>query len=77
MAQNLSEQTFQVGEPRGPKSPDSGSFLPQDVEKERPENGDPETLTRLETSQSAMSPPKSAWKETLFITTVCMAQFMT
>lgn len=77
MAQDFSQQTLPAGEPRDPESPDSLSLPPQDVEKERPENGDPETLTRLETSHSAMSPPKSAWKETLFITTVCMAQFMT
>lgn len=38
---------------------------------------DPEALTRLETSQSQMSPPKSLSREILFVSVVCMAQFMT
>lgn len=49
----------------------------QGVCKEKPDNEDPEALARVETAHSAMGPPKSVWMETLFITIVCMAQFMT
>ncbi|KAJ5203579.1 hypothetical protein N7449_005658 [Penicillium cf. viridicatum] len=35
-----------------------------------------ETLTRLETSQSQMEPPKSLFQETIFVSVVCMAQLM-
>ncbi|KAJ5700827.1 hypothetical protein N7536_003840 [Penicillium majusculum] len=38
---------------------------------------DNETLTRLETSQSQLEPPKSLFQETIFVSVVCMAQFMT
>ncbi|KAJ5730664.1 uncharacterized protein N7483_005172 [Penicillium malachiteum] len=40
-------------------------------------DNDPEALTRLETSQSHMSPPESLSKEIMFVSVVCMAQFMT
>lgn len=40
-------------------------------------DNDPEALTRLETSQSQMSPPESLFKEVIFVSVVCMAQFMT
>ncbi|CAI7643587.1 unnamed protein product [Penicillium glandicola] len=42
----------------------------------RYENDD-DALTRLETSQSQMEPPKSLFQETIFVSVVCMAQFMT
>ena len=40
-------------------------------------DNDPEALTRLETSQSQMLPPESLFKEVIFVSVVCMAQFMT
>lgn len=79
MAQNFA-QSSQHGAPRDardPDTPDQASLSSQDLEKESPDTEDPETLTRHETSQSAMTPPNSTWKEALFIATVCMAQFMT
>lgn len=36
-----------------------------------------EPLNRIETSQSDIGHPKELWKEIVFITVVCMAQFMT
>ncbi|KAI9932481.1 hypothetical protein ASPWEDRAFT_22257 [Aspergillus wentii DTO 134E9] len=38
---------------------------------------DPEALTRFDTSQSVVAPPKELWKEVIFVIVVCMAQFMT
>lgn len=38
---------------------------------------DPEALTRLETSQSHIPPPDSLSQEIVFVSVVCMAQFMT
>ncbi|KAI9042459.1 MFS transporter [Aspergillus affinis] len=46
-------------------------------EKPTERNDDPEALTRVETSHSAIEPPKSLWQEVPFIIVVCMAQFMT
>ena len=44
---------------------------------ENPHENHEEPLTRVETSQSSIGPPKSLWREIIFITVVCMAQFMT
>lgn len=41
------------------------------------EKNNDEPLTRVETSQSSIGPPKSLWREIIFVTVVCMAQFMT
>ncbi|KAJ5679958.1 hypothetical protein N7462_008202 [Penicillium macrosclerotiorum] len=49
-----------------------------DIEKPPTRQGsDPEALTRLETCQSQMDPPESLPREILFVSVVCMAQFMT
>ena len=40
-------------------------------------DNEPEPLTRAETSQSNVGPPKLLWHEIIFVTIVCMAQFMT
>ncbi|KAJ5797314.1 uncharacterized protein N7503_006610 [Penicillium pulvis] len=47
-----------------------------DLQKPRRDT-DPEALTRLETSQSHVPAPKSLLKEVIFVSVVCMAQFMT
>ena len=47
-----------------------------DLEQPQDKNHD-EPLTRVKTSQSSIGPPKSLWREIIFITVVCMAQFMT
>ena len=44
---------------------------------ENPHENHEEPLTRVETSQSSIGPPKSLWREIIFVTVVCMAQFMT
>ncbi|RHZ65510.1 uncharacterized protein CDV56_108070 [Aspergillus thermomutatus] len=54
-----------------------GSDTHPDLQKAPQTDDDPEALTRLETSHSSISPPKSLGKETAFVATVCMAQFMT
>ncbi|KAJ6045218.1 uncharacterized protein N7446_003420 [Penicillium canescens] len=49
---------------------------PINLEK-APTHGNDEALTRLETSQSQISPPDSLLREVIFVAVVCMAQFMT
>lgn len=62
------------------RSPSTGT---RDLEKgpSRHDDADdaaaPDALTRLETSQSSIAPPKSPWKEGAFVTVLCLAQFMT
>lgn len=47
-------------------------------ELQKPDDEDhPEPLNRTETSQSNIGPPKTLWREIVFIALVCMAQFMT
>ncbi|OJJ50122.1 hypothetical protein ASPZODRAFT_149525 [Penicilliopsis zonata CBS 506.65] len=41
------------------------------------EDSEPEAFTRLETAQSHLPLPSSIWKESIFVATVCMGQFMT
>lgn len=56
----------------------SASDANPDLEKEPTRRSEvPEALTQIETSQSSISPPKSLWKEAIFITVLCLAQFMT
>ncbi|KAL4891148.1 major facilitator superfamily domain-containing protein [Aspergillus ambiguus] len=67
---------------RPPSAPslDSDSDITPNALTEKPTNrddGDPEALTRLETAQSAVSPPNSLPKEIAFVVVVAMAQFMT
>lgn len=77
MASHFPHTTTQNGTPPAPSYSESGLESSGDVQKETPRNDDPETLTKLDTSHSAPSPPKSPWKEGVFIAIVCMAQFMT
>lgn len=73
MSRGVSENSFQDEDTRVPNSVSSQEFRTEKT----PQNEDPETLNRVETVTSTMSPPKSPWREALFIATVCMAQFMT
>jgi hypothetical protein len=42
-----------------------------------PTHSNDEALTRLETSQSQISPPDSLLREVIFVAVVCMAQLIT
>ncbi|KAL5363112.1 MFS general substrate transporter [Aspergillus floccosus] len=79
----MSTQTALSNDPQYPQShaSDDCNFdsTPNDL-TEKPINqdtGDPEALTRLETSRSAITAPKSLPKEIAFVRVVAMAQFMT
>lgn len=58
--------------------PGSESDVNPDAEKQPTrQNDEPDTLARIETSQSSIKPPKSIWKEAIFVALLCLAQFMT
>ena len=58
--------------------PDGNKSEPRDVDiDDKDNNNTKEPLNRIETSQSDIGHPKELWKEIIFITVVCMAQFMT
>lgn len=56
---------------------DSDNPTPLEKELTHRDGNDPEALSRLQTSQSSISRPTSFWKEGVFVTVLCLAQFMT
>ncbi|THC95644.1 hypothetical protein EYZ11_004857 [Aspergillus tanneri] len=60
------------------KSESHRHYASQNETSPTDDDEDPQPLTQVETSQSAaIEPPKALWKEIIFITVVCMAQFTT
>ncbi|KAE8154901.1 MFS general substrate transporter [Aspergillus avenaceus] len=70
-------QDHRVSDTASSSELDSDSNRADLKEKSVDQDGDAESLERIETTQSAVVPPQTLWKESIFIAVICMAQFMT